>query len=76
MIINEPRGGDGRGRPKDAILQLAFRPSITGLGSATALVAESGSRNVTWTTKMMTWQASRINKLSIYNGGNKELTKP
>lgn len=38
---------DGRGRPREARLQLALRPSMTGFGSAQALLAESGSRNVT-----------------------------
>lgn len=42
-----PRGGEGRDRPNEAILQLALRPSITGFGSAQALLADSGSRKVT-----------------------------
>lgn len=42
-----PRGGEGRGRPKAAMLQLARRPSITGLGSSTDRSAASASRNVT-----------------------------
>lgn len=45
--MNEPRGGDGLGRPSEAILQFALRPSITGFGSAQALLADSASRNVT-----------------------------
>lgn len=48
MIINGPRGGEGRGRPNEAMLQLALLPSITGLGSTQALLADSGSRKVTY----------------------------
>lgn len=42
-----PRGGEFRGRPSEAMLQLALLPSITGFGSAQALAADSGSQNVT-----------------------------
>lgn len=43
-----PRGGDGRGRPNEAMLQFALLPSIIGFGSTQALLADSGSRNVTY----------------------------
>ena len=42
-----PLGGDGRGLPKEAMLQFALLPSITGFGFAQALLADSGSRKVT-----------------------------
>lgn len=37
----------GVGRPKEAKLQLALLPSMTGVGSTHAFLADSGSRNVT-----------------------------
>lgn len=43
-----PRGGDGRGLPNEAMLQFALLPSITGFGLAQALLADSGSRKVTY----------------------------
>jgi len=42
------------------MLQLALLPSITGFGSAQALLADSGSRNVTCT----------FNIYHIYNNNN------
>lgn len=45
--MHKPRGGEGRGRPRDAMLQFARLPSITGFGSAQALLADSASRKVT-----------------------------
>ena len=45
--IKIPNDIAGRGRPSDARLQLARRPSITGVGSIQALLAASGSRKVT-----------------------------
>lgn len=44
---NGPLGGEGLGRPKEAMLQLARRPSIIGLASMHARAAAAGSRNVT-----------------------------
>lgn len=38
-----PLGGEGLGRPNEAMLQLALLPSITGFGLAQALFADSGS---------------------------------
>lgn len=57
-----PRGGEGRGRPNEAMLQLALLPSITGFGSTQALLADSGSRKVTYSlgNLMNTLAASRI----------------
>lgn len=46
-----PRGGEGLGRPNEAILQFARLPSITGFGLSQALLADSGSRKVTWKMK-------------------------
>lgn len=46
-IWNVPLGGEGRGRPNEAMLQFALLPSITGFGLAQALLADSESRNVT-----------------------------
>lgn len=46
-ICNVPLGGEGRGRPNEAMLQFALLPSITGFGLEQALLADSESRNVT-----------------------------
>lgn len=46
--VNVPLGGEGLGRPKEAILQFALLPSIIGFGFSHALLADSGSRNVTY----------------------------
>lgn len=47
MSVSIPRGGEGRGRPIEAMLQLARRPSMMGFASATDRRADSGSRKVT-----------------------------
>lgn len=44
-----PLGGEGLGLPSEAMLQFALLPSITGFGSTQALLADSGSRKVTYT---------------------------
>lgn len=42
-----PNGRGGRGRPREARLQFALLPSIIGVGSTQAFLADSGSRKVT-----------------------------
>lgn len=54
--------------PKEARLQLALLPSITGAASTQALMAASGSRKVTWNSNNINsiyhnYEKTRINKL-------------
>ncbi|KAF7829457.1 psbP domain-containing protein 3, chloroplastic [Senna tora] len=49
LHTNEGQRRGGRGLPSEAKLQFALLPSITGVGSAHALLAASGSRKVTYT---------------------------
>jgi hypothetical protein len=59
----------GRGRPNEAKLQLALLPSITGLGSAQALLAASGSRKVTYTLQ---FHGDKTEIKSLYGNNNKK----
>lgn len=61
-----PLGGEGLGRPKEAMLQFALRPSIIGLASKHALVAAAGSRNVTY-LNIILWSTLLLDKKTHQN---------